>query len=178
MSWNEPEWAQILKKFVPVMHTSVRHDVFYNFSSRVTNVENKDKKPFFIVHFHKVLRPRPLTPFDLRLTFCSKWKVLQSYITLEDSSFGSNFREVLVAYIVNLFWVVFYGILHQMSPNLYKSFTSDATKLSQKKWISDSKSFSVYTLMKIHNRCKFHQYNICGCWVKNFQSFAYRFSIH
>ena len=32
--------------------------------------------------------------------------------------------------------------------------------------------------MKIYNRGKFHQYSLCGCQVKNFQSFAYRFSIH
>ena len=31
--------------------------------------------------------------------------------------------------------------------------------------------------MKIYNRGKFHQYSICG-EVKNFQGFAYRFSIH
>ena len=37
---------------------------------------------------------------------------------------------------------------------------------------------SVYTLMKIHNRGKFHQYSICDCKVNNFQSFMYRFSIH
>ena len=54
------------------------------------------------------------------------------YTTLEDSSFGSNFREVSVAIILNLFWVVFHGILRQMLSNLYASFTSDAIKLSQK----------------------------------------------
>ena len=32
--------------------------------------------------------------------------------------------------------------------------------------------------MKIHNRGKFHKYSISGCQVKNFQSFAYQFSIH
>ena len=80
--------------------------------------------------------------------------------SLEDSSFGSNFREVSVAIILNLLWVVFYGILSQMSPNLCKSITSNAIKLSQ---IFDSKSFSVYTLMKKHCRGKFHQDSICGC---------------
>ena len=32
--------------------------------------------------------------------------------------------------------------------------------------------------MKIHNRGKFHHYSICSCYVENFQSFAYCFSIH
>ena len=36
--------------------------------------------------------------------------------SLEDSSFGSNFRVVSVAIILNLLWVVFYGILSQMHP--------------------------------------------------------------
>ena len=83
---------------------------------------------------------------------------MKSYITLEDNTFGSNVIEVSVAIILKLLWVVFHGILPQMSSNLYKSFTSNAIKL-----ISGSKSFSVYTLMKIHNRGKFHQYSICGC---------------
>ena len=83
---------------------------------------------------------------------------MKSYITLEDNSFGSNVKEVSVAIILKLLWVVFHGILPQMSSNLYKSFTSNAIKL-----ISGSKSFSVYTLMKIYNRGKFHQYSICGC---------------
>ena len=114
------------------MHITVTHDIFYNFSSGVINVENKGKKQFFVAHFHKVLRPCPLAFFDLRVKFCTKWKVLQSYRTLEDSSFGYNFREVIVAIILNLFWVVFHGKLPQMSSNLYKSFTGDATKLIEK----------------------------------------------
>ena len=32
-------------------------------------------------------------------------------------------------------------------------------------------------LIKIHVLGKFHQYSICGCEVKNFQSFSYVFSI-
>ena len=51
-------------------------------------------------------------------------------MTLEDSNFGSKFREASVAIILNLFWVVFHGILPQMLSNLY--FTSGAIKLSQK----------------------------------------------
>ena len=47
------------------------------------------------------------------------------YITLEGSCFGSNFREVSVGIILNLFWAVF----HEYS---LKSFTSDTIKLSQK----------------------------------------------
>ena len=38
------------------MHISVRHDVIYNFSSGVINVKNKEKKIFFVAHFHKVFR--------------------------------------------------------------------------------------------------------------------------
>ena len=33
-------------------------------------------------------------------------------------------------------------------------------------------------LMKLHNRGKFHKYNIYGCQVINFQMFSYRFRIH
>ena len=36
----------------------------------------------------------------------------------------------------------------------------------------------LFTPSYLHNRGKFHQYSICGCQVKNFQSFSYRFSIH
>ena len=160
MGLKKLKW-EILIKFLPVMHIIVRHDIFYNFSSGVVSVKNKEKKSFFVAHFHKVFRPRPLSPFDSRPRFCAKWKVLWSCITLEDSIFGSNFREVTIAIILNLFWVVFHGILLQMSSNLYKSFTSDAIKLNQKKWISGSKSFLVYTLMKINNRGKFRQCSIC-----------------
>ena len=94
--WHEMGlWAQILIKFLPVMHISVIHDVFYNFSSGVINVENKE------------------------------------------------------------FWAVFHSILPQMLSNLYKRFTSDAIKLGKKKWISGSKDFLVYLLIKIQNRGKF-----------------------
>ena len=89
----------------------------------------EDKKLFFVAHFHMGIRPCTLTPFDLHLKFCTKWKTLYCYIILEDSRFSSNFREVIVAIILNLFWVVFHGILTQMSSSLYKSFTSDAIKL-------------------------------------------------
>ena len=34
-------------KILPVMHVSVRHDLFYNFSSGVMNVKNKEKKLVF-----------------------------------------------------------------------------------------------------------------------------------
>ena len=41
---------------------------------------------------------------------------------------------------------------------------SSVMKLNEtQKNISGSKSFSVYTLMKIRNRGKFHQHSICGC---------------
>ena len=58
-----------------------------------------------------------------------------------------NFEDVSISTILNLFGVVFYGIILQMTSNLYKSFISDEIKLSLKK-ISGSKSFLVYTLMK------------------------------
>ena len=74
MSWKEPTLPQtsaneleFKKKNVPVMYISVTHYTFYNFSRGVINVENKDKKPYFVAHFRKVFRPRPLTPFNLRL---------------------------------------------------------------------------------------------------------------
>ena len=54
------------------MHISVRHDTFYNFSSGVISVENKENNPFFVTHFHNVFRPRPLTPFDFHPKFCAK----------------------------------------------------------------------------------------------------------
>ena len=59
-------------------------------------------------------------------------KGLVEVITLEDS-FGSNFTEVRVAIILNLFWIFFHGILLQMLSNLYKSFSSDVIKSGQKK---------------------------------------------
>ena len=34
-------------KILPVMPVSVRHDLFYNFSSDVMNVKNKEKNPVF-----------------------------------------------------------------------------------------------------------------------------------
>ena len=100
-------------KLLPVIHISVRHDIFYNFSSGVKNIENK-KKSFFVVHFHKLFRQRPLMPFD-------------------SCSFSSNVTELSVAIILNLFWVVFHGILTQVSSDIYEGFTSDAIKLSPKK---------------------------------------------
>ena len=53
-----------------VIHISVSHDHFYNFSSGVITVENKEKKTFFAAYFH-VFRPRFLTPFDLHHKFVS-----------------------------------------------------------------------------------------------------------
>ena len=67
------------------MFISVRHDKFYNFSSDLINVKNKEKTAFE-AHFHKLYRPRPLTPSNLHPKFCAKWKASQSYLTLEDSS--------------------------------------------------------------------------------------------
>ena len=55
------------KKNVPVMHISVKHGAFYNFSRGVINVENKDKKPYFVARFLKVFSAHPLRPFNLRL---------------------------------------------------------------------------------------------------------------
>ena len=44
-------------------------------------------------------------------------------MTLEDSSFGSNFREVIVAIILNLFWVVFM----EYSPKCRQIYTKAST---------------------------------------------------
>ena len=49
------------------MYISVTHCTFYNFSKGEINFENKDKKPYFVAHFHKVFNPRSLTPFNLHL---------------------------------------------------------------------------------------------------------------
>ena len=54
------------------MLISVGHDIFYNFSSGVINAKHKGKNPFFVAHFHKVFRPRPLIPFDVCPTFCGE----------------------------------------------------------------------------------------------------------
>ena len=48
------------------------NDIFYNFSSGVISVENKEKNPFFVAQFHKFFWSRPLTPFDSRPKFCTK----------------------------------------------------------------------------------------------------------
>ena len=77
-------------KKLPMMHISVRHDIFCNFSSCVINVENKDKKPFFVSHFHKVLRPRPLTPF----VYASSFAPNEMPETLKGRSFGSNLGKL------------------------------------------------------------------------------------
>ena len=62
--WHEMGlWAQILIKFLPVMHISVIHDVFYNFSSGVINVENKE----FWAVFHSIL-PQMLSNLYKRFT--------------------------------------------------------------------------------------------------------------
>ena len=42
---------KLKKKIVPVMHISVRHGIFYNFSSDAIHDENKDKKPVFYSPF-------------------------------------------------------------------------------------------------------------------------------
>ena len=41
----------------------------------------KKEKNTFVAHFHKVFRPRPLTPFELRPKFWAKWKTSSIYIT-------------------------------------------------------------------------------------------------
>ena len=59
------------------MDISVRHDIFYNFSSGIINVKNKEKNLFFFTaHFRKVFIPCPLTSIDLCPKFCAKWKAL------------------------------------------------------------------------------------------------------
>ena len=56
------------------------------------------KKDVFVAHFHKVFKSRSLTPSKLRLEFCHQMKGLIRLHNpdkfLEDSSFGSNFRDL------------------------------------------------------------------------------------
>ena len=94
ISSNEPKWAQILLKFLLVMHINVRDDTCYDFSSDITNVKNKERI-VSVVHFHKAFRLRSLTLFDLRPVFCNKWNTSWRYNSvkfLEDSNFGSHGR--------------------------------------------------------------------------------------
>ena len=85
-------------------------------------------QPIFITFLgHALWRPSIHAP-----SFEPNERPYRPYIPLEDSSLGSNSREVSAAIILKLFWVVFHGILPQMLSNLYKNFTSDAIKLSKK----------------------------------------------
>ena len=45
-------------------------------------------------------------------------------------------------------------------------------------WVYAPRFSQIKGLIKIYICCKFHQYSICGCEVKNFQYFSYWFSIH
>ena len=59
-----------------MMHISVRHHIFYDFSSGVTNVKNKEKKKtFVVVHFYKVFKPCPAIILNLL------WVVFMEYST-------------------------------------------------------------------------------------------------
>ena len=119
------------------MHINVRHDIFYNFSSGVINVENKEKTHFLQPIFVRCLVPHPLMPFDSSPKFCTKLNTSQSCITLKDSSFGSNFRELSIATILNLFWVDFHGILLKMS-SIYTN-ASPVMQLNSAKKLNFSK---------------------------------------
>ena len=144
------------------MHISARYDLFYNLWSSVLNVENQEKKSFLgNALWRRLIYAQVLCQMKGIVELYNSY-VFKSYITLQCISFGTFHLAVMVI-IFKLFWVVFLGIPPQMSSSLYKSFTSDAIKSSKNKWISGSKNFSVYTLMKIHNRRKFHQYSICDC---------------
>ena len=68
------------------MYTSVRHDICYDFQSRVINVKNKDKT--FSSSFLAA-------PFEaLRFTSRVLRQLHNPYKFLADSSFGSNFRDL------------------------------------------------------------------------------------
>ena len=132
MSWKEPKWAEIslnelkfCSNFYQWCISSVRYDICYDFWSDVINVENK--KNVFVAHFRKAFTPHPLTLFNLRPGFCTKWKASWSYISptgfvktavlaliLETSKSqrSNHFKPTLGAF----------------SWNLYKNFTSDATQ--------------------------------------------------
>ena len=93
------------------------------------------------------------------------------YITLEGSSFGSNFREVSVGIILNLFWVVF----HEYS---LKSFTSDTIKLTQKNEFLTLRAFRFTLSWRYIIVVSFISIAFVSFKLKNFPNFAYRFSIH
>ena len=54
---NELKLALISSiNFLPVLHICVRHDIFLQFFKRLINFKNKEKKPVFLAHFHKVFK--------------------------------------------------------------------------------------------------------------------------
>ena len=124
--------SSIFLRFLTVMDISVRHDIFYNFSSGVINVKNKEKNLFFLLPifirflFHALWRPSIYAP-----SFVPNERPCRDHNSWRHS-FGSNFTEVRVAIILNLFWIFFHGILLQILSNLYKSFSSDVIKSGQK----------------------------------------------
>ena len=75
--------------------------------------------------------------------------------------------------------MIFHGILPQMLPNLYKSFTSDPIKLSQKKKeFLALRAFRSTLSWRYIIVVSFISIAFVSFKLKNFPNFAYRFSIH
>lgn len=153
------------------------------------NCQKTQKKNVFVTHSHKAVRSRPMMLFDLIPSFApsGKWKCSKRYIT--QISLLKTALLVLIIEIFKSFKSIvgsLHGALPQMWSNLFKNFSSYAAWLFLM-WFKNSKKlgkklnfwpkgFSVY-ILKLHNCGKFLD-SICGCSVKNFESFAYWFSIH
>ena len=137
MGLNDLKWIVMRSNFNKIFTSDAYHCKAWYILQFVKlckiNVENQEKKRFLkpiFINFlgHVLWRPSIHAP-----SFEPNERPYRPYICLKDSSLGSSSREVSAAIILNLFWVVFHGILPQMLSNLYQSFTSDAIKLSKKK---------------------------------------------
>ena len=59
--------------------------------------KKKKKENVFVAHFHKAIRPRPLTPFHLPPSFVPNERFIKLHNPgkfLEDSSFDSHFKDL------------------------------------------------------------------------------------
>ena len=91
----------------------------------MSKIKKKNKKNEKMAQFHKAFRSRSLTPYNLRLGFCTKWKASESYITpisFLQTAVLALILETFKSYRSNYFG----SILGGFSWNLYKNFTSDA----------------------------------------------------
>ena len=97
------------------------------FKNDVINVKNNGK--VFVENFDKAFKSES---FPLALRVLHKIKgIIKLHNTgkfLEDNNFWFSFErpsKCIVAIILDLFWVSFYGICSQMWSSFYKNFTSD-----------------------------------------------------